>query len=284
MAATYSRWSRVGAFVAFALCARSLAAQDVAPVPEPDTGTNGIHGVDQKEQPLEPLPIIVSGTTADERTVIAGSRIARESLFANDGVASNTSMHGLTPGSGMTPYSNRTITKIMRSCKASDESISPETACLLLSARRAMEEQDWLTTRGLLVPLARDHDAEPGDRRAASEFLLRASELSGNAAARREALLLLVGTGTFEPAQSAAIHRNLADLALRDRDAEGAREHYRSALVFAPADAQTLANLAILEREAGIASAPQTMQRAISALQASGGDVPESWRQFVNQL
>lgn len=284
MAARYSRLSPIGAFVAFALSASPLTAQDTAPIPDQDADSKGDHGGGQVEEPLEPLPIIVSGTATEGRAVIAGSRIARESLFANDGVASNTTMHGLTPGSGMTPYSNRTITKIIRSCKASDESISPETACLLLSARKAMEEEDWQTTRGLLVPLARDQQAEPGERRAASEYLLRASEMSGSAATRREALLLLVGTDTLAPAQAAAIHRNLADMALREGEAERAREHYEAATGLAPEDAQTLANLAILEREAGLAIAPVTMQRAISAMQASGGEVPESWRQFANQL
>jgi len=277
-----SLW-HMGAGAALALLAAPLGAQgqsaaELAQGPGKEAARETL-----PDEPLEPVPIIVSGSAKDERTVIAGSRIPRESLFANDQIASNTAMHGLSPGSGMTPYSDRTIKKTIRSCKASDTRISGETACLLVSARRAIEAADWLSVRGLLVPLAREEGADPGERRAAADYLLEAAQLSGSTPARREALGLLLATRTLRPCEAAQIERNLATMAHQAGDLAAARGHLEASLALLPDQPQALANLAVFERAAGLAQAVQTMRRAIAASEASGGAVPASWRQFANQ-
>lgn len=131
------------------------------------------------------------------------------------------------------------------------------------------------------MPLARDETAKPGERRAAADYLVEASDLSGSASARHEALDLLLATGTLDPSEAAQVHRNLAEAARRGGERDAARAHLAASLERAPDQPQTLADLAVLERAAGLARASAMMSRAIAAMEASGEAVPDNWRSFV---
>lgn len=254
------------AFVAVPLAAQEPAAQATEEEPQ---------------EVLEPLPIIVMDSVEDEKMVIVGSRIPRKPLNPNGGVASNTPRHGLVPGSGMDPSSNIVRKKTVRSCRAAVDGISKGTACLLLRAREAMAAEDWLLVRGLLVPLARNAEAPVEERAAAAGYLFEASGLSASKAARVEALELLLGTGSLSAQEASRVHRNLSTMARQRGDAEQARDHLQKATKLDPTADQALANLAILQREAGLSAARSTMQQAIAARESKGAQVPAAWRDFV---
>ena len=230
----------------------------------------------------EPLPIIVFGTKAgDKKEIVAGSRIARKPILRDGPVASSTGTPGFTPGSGMTPYGNYTRTLRKVECTASDENIGKDVACRLIAAKEASEIGEWNTVRGLLVPVARDDEASAQERRAAADYLYLTATQADNNTSRIEALELLIDTGTLADADAAKALRHLSSLSRQQDNASLARDYLAQAVMLDPDHIQSLVNLAVMEREADLNTASQTMTRAIAAAERAGGDVPQSWRDFV---
>lgn len=142
---------------------------------------NGIS--EDRSVEAEPVPIIVLGEKeAEKERVVLGSRIAKKPLFDSKThtVATSTGTPGLTPQSGMDP-SGGGIRRVTRtSCESSDSKIRADVACALIAAMGAMENGDWNTVRGYLIPLANTDSLYPVEHRAlqnTSTFQLAPPEL-----------------------------------------------------------------------------------------------------------
>ena len=230
-----------------------------------------------------PLPIVVMGEQETERQVIVGSRIPRKPIFENGPIATSAGTRGLTPGSGMDPAGRYTRSVKRTECVAADERIGEQVACILLAAKEASENEDWLLVRGMLVPVAGNADLNSAERRAASEVLILSARSSGDTLARIEALELLVASGGLSTSETGNALRSLSSLASKTGERAAAMGYLNEAIRVDPNDNRALANLAILQRASGDPAAERTMKRAIVAAETIGKTVPKAWRLFVRE-
>jgi hypothetical protein len=228
------------------------------------------------------LPIVVTGRQEEKREVLVGSRIARKPIFEGGSVATSTGVNGLTPQSGMDPSGRYTRAIRETSCEASDERISEDVACTLFAAKGAMENEDWLLVRGLLVPVARNTGLSGVERRAASDYLYFSAQSSGDLKSQIEALEVLVNTQTLSDVESGKAFRSLSSLSIKAGDEGSARKYLLDAIRFDPDHYMALSNLTILQRNSGDDSASDTMEEAIASAEREGKEVPEAWRSFVS--
>tara|TARA_B100001057_G_scaffold465027_1_gene520779 strand:- start:168 stop:983 length:816 start_codon:yes stop_codon:yes gene_type:complete len=251
------------------------------PVSAQETSTHQKPQSPSSEVEVQPLPIVVIGEQEKERRVIVGSRIPRKPIFEDGPIATSTGIRGLTPGSGMDPAGKYTRIVKRTECVAADERIGKSVACILLAAKEASENEDWLLVRGMLVPVAGNAEFSSAERRAASEVLFLSARSSGDTLARIEALELLVASGALSTSETGNALRSLSSLASKTGDRAAALEYLNEAIRVDPSDHQALANLAILQRASGDLAAAAMMRCAILAAEKAGRTVPQSWLSFV---
>ena len=257
----------------FAAAAFPVSAQEASTHQKPQSPSS--------EAEVQPLPIVVIGEQEKERRVIVGSRIPRKPIFEDGPIATSTGTRGLTPGSGMDPAGKYTRIVKRTECVAADERIGKSVACILLAAKEASENEEWLLVRGMLVPVAGNADLNSAERRAASEVLFLSARSSGDTRAQVEALELLVASDALSTPETGNALRSLSSLASKTGDRTAALEYLNEAIRVDPSDHQALANLAILQRASGDLAAAAMMRRAILAAEKAGRTVPQSWRSFV---
>lgn len=229
-----------------------------------------------------PPAIVVSGSSEDEgKTVIVGSRIPRKSQFSGGQFATNTRLHGFTPGSGVDPQTN--FTRIIRTteCRADDPAIGEKAACLLLSARKDFANGETDAAIDVLRHLAMNGDFSAEERMAGAQALFAHGRTSDDARLRRHALRLMLETGSLSPARSGSALRSIAAISNRLGDVEGAIGALQELDALGTTRPRDLANLAIFLRQAGRSGAAQTMERAIALSEADGSEAPRGWRDFA---
>nr|WP_298928308.1 esterase-like activity of phytase family protein [uncultured Erythrobacter sp.] len=229
-------------------------------------------------------PIIVEGDT-DKPEIRAqlGSRIAKEPLFTDLSVASSTGIAGLTPGSGLQPLhgANAIRKKVTSTCVSDNEEVGARASCLLIKAREAGAKDDQLLEADIYRYLASSEEFGAQERLTGGTELYNLGERSGNELLREEALIRLLDAEVLEEARRPDARRTLVDMAIARGDNALAIERLSQHAAMPDPDAQSLANLAILKREAGQSDAAPYMTRAIAARQAEGGEVPQGWLDFA---
>ncbi|RDC60704.1 hypothetical protein HME9302_01919 [Alteripontixanthobacter maritimus] len=242
-------------------------------------------------EPSDPSEeIVVAGPgDADDRqnereaakTVFAGSRIARQPLIVDTPIATNTSLGGLTPGSGMDPAGGYTRTRRTKTCISSDPAMSKRAACLMGEAQAAYAAGDMAEADHLYAAIADMPELGIDERRAAMEWRYRLARQSGAKETAEAVLEGLIDSGSMDWADEVSARRSLVASALRSGDKGLALERLVSLRQAGMADAQNLANLAILGREQGLPDTAETMRAAIAKLEADGRDIPAGWREFA---
>lgn len=230
------------------------------------------------------IPIIVTAETdeAEIKSQQLGSRIARKPLFTNLNMATSTGLSGLTPGSGMSPYSlrNPVIKKYISSCSADNTAIGKKAACLLLSAEQSIAAGQSEAGADIYRFLASSQDFNPQERLTGGERLFALGASLDNSDIREEALIRLLNSDVLPAPRALSAHHTLVSMALTRGDFAAVIEQLEHVTTLAPDDAQSHANLAIFKRQEGVDGAEKSMTTAIAAREAIGGDVPESWRSF----
>ncbi len=225
-------------------------------------------------------PIIVTGTPEKGKEVLVGSRIPRRAVFTSGGIASSTGTRGLVPQSGMDPAAGvRTFER--KECKSDDPGIGEKAACLLIEAQTAISKEKLGKARDLLAYVTLSEEFTPHEHLAAAKWQYRLAADLGNHASRETALEQMVGTGAMRASEALQARRALVSLALRDGRRALARERLVELDGLGGADAQELANLAILTREQEAGDASAIMRRAITMREAANGPVPRGWRDFA---
>lgn len=260
-----SYWLMVAALAASPQDAAQIPAEPVAPS-ETDIPDNFV--------------IIIGDVGGKERRVIVGSRLARTPRYSDLSVATNTGVMGLTPGSGMDPVGGGFTRKIhTKSCISDDERISKPAACFLAAALAAEAEGDLRFAFGALNSMARSDRFSAVERMAAARHFYRLAEVGGNRETRFFALGLLLDTEGLPGEEEGAIRRTMIALALNDDKRGLAREMLGELVDRGLADARSLANYAVLLREADDQRAVSMMEQAIAAAETAGEDVPAGWRE-----
>jgi Tfp pilus assembly protein PilF len=94
-------------------------------------------------------------------------------------------------------------------------------------------------------------------------------------------LIALLANGGLNPGEARSARRTLVALALSENDRIKAIRRLENVVKHDPDDADSLANLAILQRAEGIAGSRATMQRAIAIRNSADRSVPASWSRFA---
>ena len=230
----------------------------------------------------EPAPVVITGERVPP-TVVVGSRIARrlgEDPGANGGqIATNTSMAGLVPQSGMDPFAGGTRRIIKRSCRADVPGLSTFATCALARANEAVAKGDGAAASAEVERLLADEGLSPIDRFFAWRLAWQLADGDGDGAGRTRALTGLYDTGLMRPADAAPALKSLAAAAMAAGDRPAARALFTQLLALAPDEAVARGNLAVLTRQDGeVDAARALMARAVADLVAAGRDVPDGWR------
>ena len=268
--------------MAWAIVLAALSAGQPGPTvaedEKPSPATEAIEG----DYSSEPVPIIVSATAErSSKIVFVGSRIGRTSLFADGQAASNTSLNGLVPGSGMDPTSGFTRTLSRKECRADEEGIGQAAACLLHAATVDFAAGERDTAIALLRHLATDPGFSGMERLAAARALYGEAERTGDDPLRLHAIDLSLDTGSFDDTAETHARRTIVAIALNLGQEDRAIEELQTMEANGLASASDLANLAIIQRQQQASGASATMQRAIGMREAAGMDTPAGWRAFV---
>ncbi|WP_156318295.1 tetratricopeptide repeat protein [Porphyrobacter sp. AAP60] len=227
-------------------------------------------------------PIIVEGRRDDPPPrAQTGSRIPSQPLFKDLSVSTSTGVAGLTPGSGMTPDGDRVHKRTTRSCSSSSKDVGKQASCLLLQAQAARLQNEIPEATDIYRFLVSSEQFNPAERLAGGTELHNLAKSTGNETLREEALIRLLDSKVLDEVQQASARRTLVDLALQRGDKPLAVERLEQHVADEDADAQSVANLAILRRESGASGATALMRRAIDSITAIGGDVPQGWLDFV---
>lgn len=249
-------------------------AEAVQPAPEQ---------VENRDYASEPIPIVVTGETdtTTSELVIVGSRIPRKPLHPRGQFATNTALHGLTPGSGMDPMGAYTRTLQWSECRASDPIISEKAACLLVAAQKDFTDGDRDGGIAVLRSLALSESFSAGEQLEAIKRLYAEGERSADDTLRVYALELMLENTAFPRDNRAAALRTVAAIALRDGDEVAAIAAFAKLDSEGKARAQELANLAVLQRRSGDDAAKRTMERAIAMRLSNGLEIPPGWEDFT---
>lgn len=241
------------------------------------------------QQPQDDV-LIVTGKRPErkvpERKVILGSRIARPALFSGYRfTASDTSLGGLTPGSGMDPsarYVGNAYTE--ETCTSDDPELTQESACLLIAARHAITAQDWPAAHGAVDRLESGQagSATALYRAAQTRYAIASGE--GDDIGRYFALDALLESGKLSPADKMAALRTRVAISLADGDDPAAIRDLQDLLAVAPDDISSLINLAgLYQRNDRLDQAAKTIRNAIAIRLAQGGDIPASWAALAGE-
>jgi len=236
------------------------------------------------EEQARSTPIIVEGQREEaERGAVLGSRIAREPRFTDLNVATSTGISGLTPGAGLEPFNgaNPTRKRITSTCVSDNEAVGERASCLLLQARSLVDEGDVAGASDIYRVLVSSDEFGTTERLAGGTEFYNLADGLGDAGLREEALIRLVDSGALPPERQAGARRTLVAMALARGDKESAVARLEAHAAIGTPDAQSVANLAILSRELALPRTQETMARAIALRESEGGDVPQSWREFV---
>lgn len=274
----------IGAGIALACLPVAVPASAQAPVlpdavVERDTARD--HDADPEEAASQ-VPIIVEGDRADPPTEVkAGSRIPTRKKPKEYSFMASTDLRGFTPGSGMTPFSDRTIKWTEKKCVSGRDDIGKRASCLLLAAQNARAEKDVAAATDIYRFLVSSDQFSPAERMAGGTELHNLASSLGDGILREEALLRLLDAGVLSATQQAGAGRTLANLALERGDKALAIKRLELHVARTDPDPQSLANLAILLRSEGLPGAGETMNRAIAANLAMGVEAPQGWLDFA---
>lgn len=239
------------------------------------------HNADPEEAASQ-VPIIVEGDRADPPAKAkTGSRIPTKQKPKEYSFMASTELRGFTPGSGMTPFSDRTIKWSEKKCVSGRDDIGKRASCLLLAAQNAWAENDPVGAADIYRFLASSDQFSPAERLVGGTELHNLASSLGDAIMREEALLRLLDAGVLSDAQQAGARRTLADLALKRGDRMLAIKRLEQYVASTDPDPQSLANLAIHLRAEGLSGAAETMRRAIAAYRALDLEVPQGWHDFA---
>ncbi|MDA7787983.1 hypothetical protein N8940_01985 [Sphingomonadaceae bacterium] len=243
----------------------------------------------QEESEAETVPqaqpvtntIIITGESEDERQVLAGSRIARRPVFVDGPVATSTGTRGLVPQSGMDQAGTYVTKRTKRDCVSQDADMSFAAACLMADAQEAYAAGELADASERYAVISGAAQFAPAERLEAARWQYRIAQESDDAVAREAALLTMVATGAMDEAKEKSARRGLVAMALKRGDRAGALQRLIALDEAGMAEARSLANLAILSREAGSGHASETMARAIALTEAAGSPAPQSWQDFT---
>lgn len=262
-----------------------LAQGATAPATQP-ISQNGeiLQQAQPRDYDSEQVPIVVTGQSDQDsgKLEIVGSRIPRKPLFPMGQFATNTTLHGLTPGSGMDPMGSYSRTLTFSECRADDELISETAACLLIASDKDFAEGDRDGGIAVLRSLALSDAFSPYEQLEAAKRLYALGDQSKDDALRAHALGLMLENKAFPAGDRASALRTLAAISLRSNDHASAIEAFAALDQDGTARPQELANLAVLQRQSGDDAASDTMRRAIARQVANGSSIPPGWEDFAN--
>jgi len=232
-------------------------------------------------------PIIVSGeregSAEGQRTVVVGSRIARQPILAAGAIASNTPVAALSVTSGVDPLSvqNRVNKRKVSQCRSDDPAIGKEAACLLVDAETALQRNDSTSAISFYRHLNASSQFSAVERLVAAEKLFALGQTTADAGLREEALLRMLSTTALPEVEAQSARRSLVNLALDRGNAALAITRLREVVAQDANDAQSMANLAILLRQENLEGASESMMQAIQIKKVRGEPIPAGWADFV---
>lgn len=234
------------------------------------------------EQEASQTPIIVEGRREEStRRAQTGSRIPTEPLFKDLTVSTSTGVAGLTPGSGMTPDGDRVHKRITKTCVSDSEGVGERASCLLLKAKNAISGNQPSEAIDIYRYLVSSGQFGAPEQLAGGTELYNLAQSTGDDLLREEALIRLLDGDLLTVPKQAGARRTLVDLALKRGDRPTALRRLEQFVATGNADPKSMANLAILRQEQTVPGAAPMMSSAITALEATGGEVPQSWHDFV---
>lgn len=230
--------------------------------------------------------IVVTGTRKAERRAPLGSRITRPKEVDPRGfvpqIASETGVAGLTPGSGMDPFTGGTRKISIKSCRASDERVSQGALCGLAAIQRRIAAGDHAGAIAAVDRFLQRRDLSRLDRFYAHRFAYGSALAVSDAAARARALEAMVATGLLQGADMLAARRTLVAMALSRGDEHGAVAELERVVALDAADARSRANFAALYVRQGLHNrARPHMAEAVKLATRAGEPVPEAWRAYL---
>ncbi|GAA4039434.1 tetratricopeptide repeat protein [Parerythrobacter jejuensis] len=250
----------------------------------PLAGQNGDPKPPTAEEAARERPIVVTGQREEERVgVQSDSRIRKKPRFTNENIRSATGIAGLSPGSGMRPLSGRNpvFKKRIIQCVSDNEAIGERATCLLANAQEDVAAGNIGLGADAYRYLVSSDEFAATERLAGGQKLYALGEETGNDGMREEALIRLVESDTLPANQARSARRTLVAMALKQDDTVLAIDRLEDVVAADPADAQSLANLAILLRREGRSGASDRMRQAIAAIEQSGQPAPQAWTDFA---
>lgn len=258
----------------------ALAVQGTTVAP---TLAEEIEAARQADRGSEPPTIIVQAEDdAQKKQVIVGSRIPTKPWLKPGSVATNTGTPGFTPGSGMDPAGGHTRTITTRECRSDFDGLSPNACRALATADAALAAGDreealfWLRSVS-----SWQSDYAPEERLVGAEKIFALGRDTDNPELRLEALTDMLHTGALPVDKQLSAARSAAAIAMKNGEDQFASLMLKEVIQLDPADAQSIANLAILQRKAQDPVASDTMRRAIAVREQAGRNVPKGWRDFA---
>lgn len=233
--------------------------------------------------------IVVTGTrAAGEETQRAplGSRIGRRKEVDPRGfvsqIASDTGVAGLSPTSGLDPFTGGARKITVKSCKADDARLSLAALCDLAAIQRKIEEGDDAGALVAIHRLGERGDVTPLDRFFAHRFHYQIAQAARDDTGRRDAIEAMLETGAMARPDELAARRTLAAMALARGDDDAAIVELERVTAIAPADVRSHANLGALYARNGMpGKARERMADAVKLTAAAGQPVPDAWRDYL---
>ncbi len=260
-----------------------MAATQTQTQPEPQTQAEDTDRPTPEAEAAS-TPIIVEGSTeAREVRAQTGSRIPGEPLYRDLNVATSTGIAGLTPGSGMQPFSgaNAVTKRITTTCVSDNDAVGERASCLLLEAQEARAENDLAGAIDIYRFLVSSQQFGREERLTGGTELYNLAGEIGDTVLREEALIRLVDGDVLNEIRRRPAMLTLSDMARARGDNDLALKRlndYRATGVTGP---DIYSNIAILMRTTGRPGAEDMMQQAIDTAPDWDMPVPQGWLDFV---
>ncbi len=244
---------------------------------------------DRANTGVEPVPaetdIVVTGKKVEKREIL-GSRVPRKVEPDPRGfvsqIASNTGVAGLTPGSGMDPFTGATRTVTVTNCKASDPRIALAAACDLALAQKLIQAGDLGAARGAIFRALENPKSGPADKFFAHRFSYQIAMIENDSQDRTDALNGMLETGLLSPPDRVLARKTLASLAMARGDGAAAISELERVVAEAPNEATGQANLGVLYAQAGLHARARThIEIAVRLTSAAAETVPQSWIDYL---
>lgn len=251
---------------------------------------------DEAETPSD--TIVVTGQRETEKPdseqeyVPLNSRIRRQrgprafnTVATDTGIAGGLS--GGTDGGGVNfDPTGGTVPRFrelkVKQCRADNQFVSETTACVLFTAKQAIERGNAQAASEALAPLLRNSTLSSYDRFYANHYAYLLAEKQRDEPGRERALTAMLETGRMPEADRPAAIRTLAMLAARRGDSPAAIARLESLIKSVPDDAPSRARLAMLYADAGQGDkASEQMAAAISLVEQAGETAPPNWRRYL---